>query len=53
MNPETFGRFGYAYIPNHFLAELSGIGISNEAIEQMAGLNARRLMAVAGGDAAS
>lgn len=53
LNPETFGRFGYSYIPNHFLAELSAIGISNEAVEQMAGLNARRLMALTGGDAAS
>jgi phosphotriesterase-related protein len=47
LNPETFGRYGYSYVPEHFLAELSAMGISNTAIQQMAGLNAQRLMAVA------
>jgi len=46
LNPHTFGTYGYAYIAERFLSELSTFGVSDGAIEAMAGQNAHRMFAL-------
>jgi phosphotriesterase-related protein len=43
LNPDTFGAYGYSYVTEGFLPRLAQSGVSESAIQSMAGLNARRL----------
>ena len=46
LNPETHGRHGYAYLGNVIVPALAGLGVPDQAIEQMLVENPARLLTI-------